>query len=160
MVRLKSNVTKVDTAFVMLLFVLFAITTFILVLVGVKQYQVTANNMSQNYQIRTATSYLTEKVRQNDNTNGISLVDLDGTQAIALTSNIDETEYYTYIYFYQGQLRELFVSKDSVFTLETGQAIIELTDFSIEEASNKMIKVTLKGDDNTTRSLYLASKSN
>lgn len=39
----------------------FALTAFILVLIGVKQYKSTANAMNYNYEVRTVTSYLREK---------------------------------------------------------------------------------------------------
>ena len=66
MVRLNSNTPKIDTVFVMVLFTLFSLTSFVLILIGVKQYKVTADTMSSNYELRTVTSYLSEKVRQND----------------------------------------------------------------------------------------------
>ncbi len=159
MVRLNSNTQKVDTVFVMLLFVLFAVTTFVLILMGVKQYQVTADTMGDNYQIRTSTSYLVEKVRQNDNDQGIQIAQLDGTTALALRSKIDDVTYITYIYYYDGYLRELFVSEDSVYTLETGQEIIELEDFKINYTQNGHIEVTIYAQNGTSRSFYLATKS-
>ena len=43
MFKLKSRSHQADSFFVMLLFFLFALTAFILVLIGVKQYKSTAN---------------------------------------------------------------------------------------------------------------------
>jgi hypothetical protein len=62
MFKLKSRSHQADSFFVMLLFFLFALTAFILVLIGVKQYKSTANAMNYNYEVRTVTSYLREKV--------------------------------------------------------------------------------------------------
>ena len=45
----------------MILFGMFAVTAFILVLIGIKQYKVTADSMNYNYEVRTASSYLREK---------------------------------------------------------------------------------------------------
>ncbi len=59
-VQAKIKITSL-TVFVMLLFFLFALTAFILVLIGVKQYKSTANAMNYNYEVRTVTSYLREK---------------------------------------------------------------------------------------------------
>ncbi len=70
MFKLKSRSHQADSFFVMLLFFLFALTAFILVLIGVKQYKSTANAMNYNYEVRTVTSYLREKVRQNDSDAG------------------------------------------------------------------------------------------
>ncbi len=49
MFKLKSRSHQADSFFVMLLFFLFALTAFILVLIGVKQYKSTANAMNYNY---------------------------------------------------------------------------------------------------------------
>ena len=52
MFKLKSRSHQADSFFVMLLFFLFALTAFILVLIGVKQYKSTANAMNYNYEVR------------------------------------------------------------------------------------------------------------
>ena len=67
MFKLSSKTRKIVSFFVMILFLLFAITAAVLVLIGVRQYQVTADSMNYNYEVRTATSYLREKIRQHDN---------------------------------------------------------------------------------------------
>ena len=86
MFKLKSRSHQADSFFVMLLFFLFALTAFILVLIGVKQYKSTANAMNYNYEVRTVTSYLREKVRQNDSDAAISVETINGTKA--MQSNI------------------------------------------------------------------------
>ena len=84
MFKLKSRSHQADSFFVMLLFFLFALTAFILVLIGVKQYKSTANAMNYNYEVRTVTSYLREKVRQNDSDAAISVETINGTKALCL----------------------------------------------------------------------------
>ena len=108
MLRLYSNNRKMDTVFVAALFVLFAITACLLILIGARQYRATAKAMNANYEVRTASSYLTEKVRQNDCSAGISIVDFAGGNALALTNDVN-SNYTTYIYYYDGYLRELFI---------------------------------------------------
>ena len=56
--------TKIDGVFVIALFTMFAVTAFLLILIGAKQYQRTADTMDANYESRTISSYLTEKIRQ------------------------------------------------------------------------------------------------
>jgi len=53
--------TKIDSVFVVALFTMFAVTAFLLILIGAKQYQHTADTMDANYESRTISSYLTEK---------------------------------------------------------------------------------------------------
>ena len=42
MIELNKDSKKIDTLFIMILFGMFAVTAFILVLIGIKQYKVTA----------------------------------------------------------------------------------------------------------------------
>ena len=90
MFKLKSRSHQADSFFVMLLFFLFALTAFILVLIGVKQYKSTANAMNYNYEVRTVTSYLREKVRQNDSDAAISVETINGTKALCLKNTIND----------------------------------------------------------------------
>ena len=98
MFKLKSRSHQADSFFVMLLFFLFALTAFILVLIGVKQYKSTANAMNYNYEVRTVTSYLREKVRQNDSDAAISVETINGTKALCLKNTINDIVYNTFIY--------------------------------------------------------------
>lgn len=159
MFQLESSAKKFDTVLVMLLFFLFASTAFILILLGIKQYKLTADAMNDNYEVRTATSYVTEKIRQNDTDLGIRVEDLNGIDALAMSEELEGNLYTTYIYYYDGYLRELFVSSDSVFDIESGQPIIEIGNMHIESLSDTSLVLTLtstKGEDSV---LYLATKS-
>ena len=98
MIELNKDSKKIDTLFIMILFGMFAVTAFILVLIGIKQYKVTADSMNYNYEVRTASSYLREKIRQNDIGAGIHVENIDGTDVLALSSNINGQTYKTYIY--------------------------------------------------------------
>ena len=63
----------VDILFVLALFGVFAVSALALVTIGADVYQHTVEDMSVNYESRTAVSYILEKVRQNDTADSISL---------------------------------------------------------------------------------------
>ena len=63
----------VDVLFVLALFVVFTLSALVLVILGANVYRQTVSYMDENYEARTAYSYLTEKVRQND-VYGLSLI--------------------------------------------------------------------------------------
>lgn len=162
MFRLDSSARKIDTVMVMLLYFLFAITAFILILVGIKEYKHTTEVMNDNYEVRTATSYLTEKIRQHDTGYSISTVTIDeenGIEAIALTEVIDSGTYTTYIYYYDGYLRELFVSRDAVYTAESGQPIVEIGNLSINDSTTNSVSLTLTSTKGTKTTMFLSTKS-
>lgn len=158
MLKLYSTPKKIDTVFVLSLFALFAVTAFVLALVGIKQYKVTADNMNYNYEVRTATSYLREKARQNDVSSGISVTTEQGTEILTFSNEINGKTYNTLIYYFDGSLREIFVAEDSVYTLESGQEIIPLNGFSITHNSDYLI-VTITDSHNNTSDVILSKKS-
>ena len=124
-------------------FFLFALTAFILVLIGVKQYKSTANAMNYNYEVRTVTSYLREKVRQNDSDAAISVETINGTKALCLKNTINDIVYNTFIYYYDGSLRELYVQDGSSYSLDSGQMIVEIGGLDMTETTDKMINRNL-----------------
>ena len=146
---------KIDTVFVLALITLFAATAFMLVLIGAKQYRYVTDSMNENYEDRTVSSYLTEKIRQNDTKDSISIVTLEGTTALSLVTTEDDFRYITYIYFYEGVLRELVVTENSVFTLSSGQEIMELQAFSPELVNNSLLRITVKDTRGDSQDLYL-----
>lgn len=157
--RLNSNARKLDTVFLVFLFTLFAVTSFLLVFIGAKQYRITADAMDENYELRTAASYLREKLHQHDADNDISVTVLSGADALALGTQADGRTYTTYIYYWDGALRELFVGEDAVYTPESGQEIIELNGFSAELVHTGLIRVTLTDTNGQEHSLFLDMKA-
>lgn len=152
--------TKIDGVFVIALFTMFAVTAFLLILIGAKQYQNTADTMDSNYETRTISSYLTEKLRQNDADGSITITEIDGTHALALKTTENDITYVTYIYYYENALREIVVNDASVFSLETGQEIIQTGGFSAEVVSDNLLKITITTIKGQKQTLYLTLHSN
>ncbi len=146
---------KIDSIFVIALFTVFAITAFLLILIGAKQYKHTANSMDANYESRTISSYLTEKIRQNDTADTISVCELKGTQAIALKTIENDATYVTYIYYYNEALREIMVNDTSVFSLEAGQEIIKTGGFYPEYEEEDLLKISITTTEGNSMQLYL-----
>lgn len=152
--------TKIDGVFVIALFTMFAVTAFLLILIGAKQYQNTANTMDANYETRTISSYLTEKLRQNDTSGTITITEIDGTPALALKTIENDISYVTYIYYYENALREIVVNESSVFSLETGQEIIQIGGFEADLISDNLLKITITTNEDQKHMLYLTLHSN
>ena len=88
----------VDILFVLALFGVFAFSALILVILGADVYKSTVSSMSQNFESRTACSYITEKIRQNDVYDSVYIDDFEGTKALVFTQDIYGSQYGTYIY--------------------------------------------------------------
>ena len=150
---------KIDSIFVIALFMVFAITSFLLIFIGAKQYQHTAKAMDDNYESRTISSYLTEKVRQHDCANAIYLCELEGKTALALESIENDTTYITYIYYYDGAIREIIVTEHSVFSLDSGQEIVFTNGFEAQHEQSDLLKITITTSDGNTEHIYLSLHS-
>lgn len=154
MLQLRSSSVKIDTAFILGLFTMFVATSLLLVLIGMKQYRHVTDTMEKNYEDRTITSYLQEKIRQQDTLYGVTVTDLEGQAALTLTTTDDDTSYITYIYFYEGSLRELTVTENSVFSLSSGQKIIEAQDFTVSQPSGNCICATITDSKGIEHTFY------
>jgi preprotein translocase subunit SecY len=157
--KLHKTSHRIETAFILALFTMFAATAILVVLIGAKQYRITADSMNTNYEVRTTASYLEEKIRQNDTAGAIYAADLLGVPALAIESTEADTVYTTYIYYYEDYLRELFVTDSSVFSLESGQSILALSGFEVESLTPDLIRASYTGTDGQTCEVYLSIHS-
>lgn len=160
MFKIDRETHRIDSIFIMLLFFLFALTAFVLIMIGVRQYKATANAMDYNYEIRTVTSYLREKTRQNSSNSSISIETIDGTNALCLKNTLNNTIYNTYIYYYDGSLREMYLQDGTPFTLNLGQQIVTISGFDMDKTDDGLIIVTISDSFGGTTDMYLSANSN
>lgn len=160
MFKIDRETHRIDSIFIMLLFFLFALTAFVLIMIGVRQYKATANAMDYNYEIRTVTSYLREKTRQNSSNSSISIENINDTNALCLKSTIKDNVYNTYIYYYDGSLREMYIQDGTSFTLNLGQQIVTISGFDMVKTDDGLIIVTISDSFGGTTDMYLSSNSN
>ncbi len=155
----QKNRHMVDVLFVIALFCVFAICALMLVIIGSDVYRKTVRSMDQNYNTRTSFAYITEKIRQFDSEDAVSVGSLDGTDALVLTTTANDTAYSTYIYMYDGYLKELFTKSDTAISLESGQNILPLSDFTLTAINEHLYQFTLTSENNSTYSLYVSTRS-
>lgn len=153
----------VDVLFVLALFGIFAASALMLVTLGANVYKQTVAHMDENYAERTTYAYITEKIRQNNSEGTVSIAELEGTPALVFTTTLSDVEYCTYLYYYEGYLKELSLRKD-IFAgnslLSAGQDIIPLSSFSIEPAENHLIKIRICTMDNNSFMIYASLNNN
>jgi len=151
----KSNVssfTLIPVLFVLTLFLLLAALSISVILAGSTVYEKISDNMDNNYDRRVSFSYLANKIHQNDSYGCIYIEEKDGVQMIAIKEYDDEV---TYIYYYDGYIRELLVDTATNFDLDWGNEVIQAEGFEFKFSDDKeKIEMTLKdreGNDQTTR---------
>lgn len=142
---------SIDLIFILTLFLLFAITSIATVIVGIKIYRSSTNTMDANYETRTLSSYLTEKVRAYDSYDSIHLSrkvsSLDSSNTgdiLVLSSTVDDKQYITYIYVYESYVRELTISSDSnvAFNPNSGQKVMAARELSFTKISDHVLDIS------------------
>ena len=120
--------------------------------------------MEDNYNARTVCSYISGKFRSNDSAGDISIGSIDGQPSLILNQEINDASYSTYIYEYDGYLRELFVS-DSVTlgaeVLNAGNKLCPVDKFEVSECNEGLnpVKITVSLPDGDIESIYLSSRT-
>ena len=148
----------VDILFVLALFGVFAVSALSLVTIGADVYQHTVEDMGENYESRTAVSYITEKVRQNDTADSILLTTLEDVPALCMVSQPEGDTYCTYLYLYDGHLKELFMKQDASLggrVLPAGTDIMKLDALTLEYAGDDLIRVFLQTPSGESHTFYI-----
>ena len=145
----------IDVLFVITLFAVFAMSIMVLTGIGASVYEKIQESMSENYDSRTAFSYISNKIHQNDTNGNISLGTYGGTDAVIISEEIDNVTYCTYLYCCDGYLKELFTRAGQEFGLEYGTNILELDSFSASYETDTLIRFELKPKDADKETVFV-----
>lgn len=149
----------IDFLFSVALFFVFALSALIVILLAARIYQSTTEHSSLNYTSRTSLSYISEKIHQNDLDGAVYLGHFDGYEALVMEQKLEDITYYTYIYACDNELKELFTSGTSGMKASSGQTILEIQDFSMEEISDNLFRFSCTDQNNQQASTMIGVRS-
>lgn len=149
----------IDILFVLALFGIFALSAIFLITIGANIYGKTMNNMENNFDARTALAYITEKIRQSDLENRIDVGELDGCPALIISSGTEENQYRTYLYEYQGTLKELMIKRDIQLGPSAGQDILAVSAFKLTPINDHLINCCITIDHEQSYDLFISVRS-
>ena len=129
----QSDKHVIDVIFPLAILFVFAASALLVLLLSAHTYADQTTQTESNYEASTPLSYITEKVRQNDENGNISIEELDGISCLALHGTSEDMTYTTYLYAYDGWLKELQVRDDTTASLDAGKDVIEVQDFQVED---------------------------
>jgi len=101
-----------------------------------------------------ALSYVTERLRQSDEAGAVRVTELGGCPALVITQG-DGPVYDTYIYCYDGSLRELMVRRELAPEPHMGRALLPLAEF-LPEQSLGLLKLTCTDEAGTTARCWVS----
>lgn len=146
----KRDKSIVDALFLLALFGVFLICALFIVLFGAKIYKNTVKSSEDSFIERTCYTYITEKIRQNDNSKGVIIEDDAGGSVITLSKTVNDSNYVTYLYCDEGFLKEYTTSSANPLNKSAGTKIIELNELDAEKCSDNLYKFRLNGKDVST----------
>ncbi len=149
----------IDFLFPVALFFVFASSSLVVLILAADIYASTTNQFQVNDKSRTALSYISEKIRQNDTDGALSVETIEGTDCLALSMDYSGTLCTTYIYVYEGMLKELFIQDGVSFSLQSGKDIMEITSLTIEPLDAQLYQFTMVDEAGTKSSIIAAERS-
>ena len=156
---MKQNKLKkhnVDFLFLMILFLVFTFSAVSVLLMAVSSYKSVVYANEENANVRTATAYIREQVRTNDDAGKVLIANMDGNEAL----RIDKVDgIVLYIYCYDGYLMELETKRGADVTAEFGNKLVEAKDLDISWVNTQLLEVTVKEADGSKHTVEIGVKS-
>lgn len=146
----------IDILFMLVVFLLFAFSGVTLLVLATRFYQSTVAKSEENDHARVAAAYVREVLHQNDSSDDVMISEFEGVQCISVPQAED---YVLYLYYYDGELRELYTKDGAIVTPENGQKIIELDRFSITEIAQDLIEVECEDHFGNVRQVLISHMS-
>lgn len=153
----RKNTTRhmIDILFVLSLFCVFAFSSVVLILFGADIYKKTVSSMDSNYASRTSVAYITEKIRQSDCYDSISIDNTAGYERLMMTREIDGLVYATSLYEYDGYLYELFARTDIELPADAGQQVIPISQLDFYFVSDSLLCVSFVNEAQEASTIYI-----
>lgn len=125
---------SIEVFFVILIIIGLCISAVVLMDSGKKAYGRILDNNSQLENARIAISYISMRIRQNNSQDCVSYEPdaIDDSDAVILTHSGDLLGMVTYIYFKDGELRELFTWADGEPDPDFSEPIVSLKGFDVD----------------------------
>lgn len=157
MTRDKSS-SRAGTLFSIMLFFLFTLCMVLVMVIGANVYKNIVVRMDQNFNYRTAISYITNKVHQFDREGQVGVAEIEGRQVLELREEANGCQYHTLIYCMDGEIKELYKAVEDELTLDAGVGIVAAMAVEFQLLEADLLQITVEGSGGT-QSMYLNLRS-
>ena len=149
----------IDFLFPLALFFALAASSVALVILASGSYSRQVHTSEDSYASCTALSYVTEKLHQADNSDAIDAGTFDGQDAILIRQEYSGQSYVTYLYAYDGYLRELFIKEGVAASAGDGREILATDGLSFEESRDGLFHLSYTDSNGNLSDTYVSIKS-
>jgi len=136
---------RIDTIFVLMLFCIFAMSVLMVLMLNGRIYKNMNDLSREGYGEQVCLSYVWSRVKNEDAAGELRIGDFNGNKALCFDEKYGGVSYSTFVYFYDGYIRELFCQSGLGLAPEDGEPVIEAKDFSVQQLENGLIEVTAEG---------------
>lgn len=142
---------NIHVLFSLSLFLLFVIGSFFIVTYEIKGYQMINDVASQEDDLIVPLAYLNTKLKANDSSQSVQIVEVEDVQCLQITTN----KTITYIYLQDGYLKELYLSNDYMPGLNEGNKLFAIDGLEMKEDNQLFKFVVSKNKQSKSISIYL-----
>lgn len=125
------------------LLILFCLVGSILIRVGIVSYEEAREASCKQFDIRTPSGYITNKIRSHNGIEGFEIREQEGQQVLVLPEEEEGKVYETWIYCLDHKLYEAYVAQGATLRLESGFELMDLEGLSFRNSGN-CLSVQLK----------------
>ncbi len=136
----------VDLLFIVALAGVFALSSLLIVVLGINIYKESFTRAQSTASLRTGMFYVCEKIRQSDGGGTVRLAQAEDAPALVVYQTLNETQYETWIFSSGGAVREVTVNAGSAVTKTDGQKIIDAQNLSFTRVGN-MLQITASDEN-------------
>ncbi len=134
-----------DSVIITALFCVYVVSVIFVLMSGIRVYRSAAAAMKERYEKRTLISYLSVKIKHYDVSDSLKIGHAGDEEALVLTEKYDSEIFKTYIYCYEGSVRELFIRESASVEAGAGEIITAAENLEFEMITPSLIKVTCTG---------------
>lgn len=156
---LKQKRDNMVTAALLMLAGLFFVLSAITMAGGISSFTAIHKTSSKDADVRAALSFFANQVRRGDEIDGVQLTTLFDSPALAVYEYYGGYSYVTYIYFHQGQLKEMFIEHGLEFDPQAGTSLLPLRSVEFSMLEDGRISCTATGESGVTGALALMPRS-
>ena len=115
------------------LLILFCLLGSTLIRVGIASYEETQEASYEQFNLRTPSGYITNKIRKHNAIEDVEIREQEGYQVLVLAEEVEGEVYETWIYCMNHKLYEAYVAEGTKLNLESGFELMELEALSFTD---------------------------
>lgn len=147
---------SIEIIFPILLLSVFTLMALTLTVLEGRVYEENVSRALRNNDARISVAYVSEKIHQSDAEGCVSIGSLNDCPSLVIRQ---ENSNLCYIFFDDGELRELNAGSELLPDSSMGNPICELKDFSIEMLNEKLLRISCTAKDGTRASTVIGLRA-